>query len=54
MAAPVGTHVGEGLETMRNAVVDLLLVRIRFGIGLANALCDDARVALLVTCQTTV
>lgn len=54
VAAPVGAHVGEGLETMRNAVVDLLLVGVRLGIGLADTFCDDTRVALLVTCQPTV
>lgn len=54
VTAPVGTHVGKGLETMRDAVVDLLLVGVGFGIGLADTLCDDARVALLVACQAAV
>jgi hypothetical protein len=54
VAAPVGTHVGEGLEAMRNAVVDLLFVGIGFGIGLADTLCDNTWVALLVTCQSAV
>lgn len=54
VTAPVGAHVGEGLETVRNAMVDLLLVGIRFGIGLADTLCDDAWVALLVACQSAV
>ena len=54
VTAPVGAHVGEGLETMRNAVVDLLFVGVGFRIGLADTLCDDTWVALLVTCQATV
>lgn len=54
VAAPVGAHVGEGLETVRDAMVDLLLVGIGFCVGLADALCDDAWVALLVTCQSAV
>lgn len=54
VTAPVGAHVGKCLETMRDAVVDLLLVRIGFGIGLADTLCDDAWVALLVAGESTV
>lgn len=42
MATPVGTHVGEFLETMRNTMVDLLLVRVRFRVGLADTLGDHA------------
>ncbi len=33
---------------MRDAMVDLLLVRIRLGIALANALGDDTRITLCV------
>ena len=46
MAAPVGREVGEGLETVGNPVVDLLLVGVGLGVGLGNTLGDDARVAL--------
>lgn len=46
MTAPIGGHVGVGLETVRDAVVDLLLVGIRLGIALADTLGDDAGVAL--------
>jgi phosphatidylglycerophosphatase A len=46
MAAPVGRHVGEWLEPVRNAVVDLLLVRIRLSIALADTLGDNSRITL--------
>lgn len=42
MAAPVGGHVGERLESMWNPVIDLLLVRVRLCIALTNALGDHA------------
>lgn len=48
MAAPIGRDVGEGLEPVRNAVVDLLFVRIGFGIALADTLGDDAGIAFVV------
>jgi hypothetical protein len=48
VAAPIGRDVGERLEPVRNAVVDLFFVRIGFGIALADALGDDARIALVV------
>lgn len=54
MTAPVGCDIRERLETMRNAVVDLLFVRVRLGIGLADTLGDDARVTLDVTCVLAV
>ena len=42
MAAPVRREIGEGLEAMGNAVIDLLLVRVGLGVALTNALGDDA------------
>lgn len=45
VAAPVCRHVGEGLESVRNAVVNLFLVRVGLGVALADALGDDALVA---------
>jgi hypothetical protein len=32
VTTPVGTHVVESVEAMRNAMVDLLLVRVCFGV----------------------
>lgn len=49
MATPICTHIGEFLEAMRNAVVDLLFVRVRFCIGFAYALRDNAGIAFCVT-----
>lgn len=54
MAAPVGSDVGKGLEPVGNTVVDFLLVRIRLGVGLADALGDHARVAFSVACVLAV
>jgi hypothetical protein len=48
MATPVRTHVGKAFETMRDAVVELLLFRICFCIGLADTFGDDFGIALLV------
>lgn len=48
MATPICTHVGKFLEAMRNAVVDLLLVRIRFRVGLADTLRNHTGIALCV------
>lgn len=48
MTAPVGAHIGEGFEAVRNAVVELGLVRIRFCVGLGDALGDHLLVAFLV------
>ena len=49
MTAPIGTHVGEVFETMRNAVVELRLVWIGFGVRLGDALGYHLWIALLVT-----
>ena len=54
VATPIGAHVVERLEAMRNTMVDLFLIRVRFCIGLADTLCDDTRVALLVACQSAI
>jgi hypothetical protein len=48
MTAPVGSHIRERLEPVRDTMVDLLLVRVGLGVALADALGDDARVALRV------
>ena len=48
MAAPICTHIGKLLETMRNAMVDLLFIWIGFVIRLADAFRDDFRVAFSV------
>lgn len=49
MATPVGRNVGECLETMRDTMIDLLLVRVGFIVGLANTLGDDLGVTFPVT-----
>lgn len=54
VTAPVGAHVRERLEPVGNPVVDLLLVRIGLGVGLADALGDDLGVAFLVAGQAAV
>lgn len=48
VAAPFGRDVAEGLETMRNAMVQLGLLRVALGVGFADALGDDLGVAFLV------
>lgn len=48
MATPIGGDVGEWLEPVRNPVVDLLFVRVRLRVRLADTLCDDALVAFRV------
>lgn len=50
MATPVGRKVGKALETVGNAVIDLLLVGVGLVVGLADTLGDHLRVAFLVTC----
>jgi hypothetical protein len=49
VTAPIGTHVGKVFEAMRNAVVELGLVWVGFGIGLSDTLGDNLRITLLVT-----
>ena len=49
MATPVCTHIRELLETMRNAMVDFLLVRIRLCVGLADTFGNNAGIAFRVT-----
>ena len=48
VAAPVSGDIGEALETVRDAVVDLLLVGIGLVVCLADTLGDDLLVALAV------
>ena len=49
MAAPIGPHVGEVLESVRNAMIELLLIGIGFCVRLADTFCDDFGVAFLMT-----
>jgi len=49
VTAPVGTHVGKVFEAVRNAVIELGLVWVGFGVGLSDALGNNLGVALLVT-----
>lgn len=46
VAAPIGTNIGELLEAMRNAMVDLLLVWIGFCIRLTYTLRNHTGIAL--------
>jgi hypothetical protein len=48
VATPIGRKVGEAFETMRNPVVDLLLVGIGLIVGLADTLGDDLGIAFTV------
>lgn len=45
VAAPVGGEIGEALESVRNAVVDLLLVGVGLVVGFADTFGDNLRVA---------
>ena len=45
MTAPIGANIGEIVETVRNAVIDLLFIRIGLVICLANAFRDDLGIA---------
>lgn len=49
MTTPIGRDIGESLEAMRDTVVDLLLVGVRFVVGLADTLGDDLWITLSVT-----
>lgn len=48
MAAPVSGEIGEALETVRNAVVDLLLVGVGLVVGFADTFGDYLGVAFAV------
>ena len=48
MAAPVRGDVGKAFESVRNAVVDFLLVRIGLVVGFADTLGDNLGVTLAV------
>ena len=54
MAAPICTHVGKRLEAMRNAMIDLLFVRIGLCVRFADTLRDDFWVARFVAGILTV
>lgn len=44
VTAPIGTDVRKLLESMRNPMIDLLLIWIGLCVRLADALCNDARI----------
>lgn len=44
VATPVRANIGELLETMRNAMIDLLLIRISLRVGFTDTLCNHAGV----------
>ena len=46
MATPIGGKVGESFETVGDAVVDLLLVGVRFVVRFADTLGDYLGIAL--------
>ena len=48
MTAPIGPHVGEILESVWNAMIELLLIRVGFRIRFADTFGDDLRVALFM------
>lgn len=48
MTTPIGRDIGKPIPTMRNAVIDFLLVRVCLVIRFADTLRDDFRVALPV------
>ena len=48
MATPICSHIRERLKSMRNPMIDLLLVGIRFSIRLADTLGHDLGIALLM------
>lgn len=50
MATPVGAHIRESLEAMWYTVIQFLFVRVCLSIRLADALCDNLRETLLMTC----
>lgn len=54
MATPVGRDIGERLETMRNTMVDFLLIRISLIVGLADTLSDDLGVTFPMACVLAV
>lgn len=48
MAAPIGPHVGEVLESVGDTMIELLLIRVAFRIRLADTFGDDLGVTLFV------
>ena len=49
MTAPISPHVREGLKTMRDAMIELLLLAGHIVVRLADTFRDDLRITLLVT-----
>ena len=54
VAAPIGSEIRKWRESVRNAMVELDLIRITIGIGFADTLGDHARIAVGVTCVLAV
>lgn len=46
MTTPIRRDVGKILETMRDAMIDFLLIRIGFVVGFTDTLCNNFRIAL--------
>lgn len=54
MTTPIGADVGKQLEAMRDSVINLLFIWIRFVICLADTLGDDFRIAFSVAGVLTI
>lgn len=50
MAAPIGPHIGEVLESVRDTMIELLLIRVGFCIRFTDTFGDDLGVAFFVAC----
>lgn len=48
MTAPIGPHIGEVLESVWDAMIELLLIRVGFRVRFADAFGDDLRVTLFM------
>jgi len=50
VTAPIGAHVRERFEAMRNAMIELLFGGIRVRVGLADTFRDHLGIAFLMAC----
>lgn len=48
MAAPICTHVCHSFKSVRDTVIELLLLRVRLCVGFRHALCDNLCVTLFM------
>ena len=48
VAAPIGPHVGEVLESVWDAVIELLLIRVGFSVRFADTFGDDLGVTFFM------